>query len=141
MEFGGDVSGGCVHCHRNSVLTITVDGGREAWRALLRMLTSLLDETRNSACCSSREDVCVRKGLPCTHVLFSTNDNSCDLDGIDGLPFLRAIPAGGKRVSFQKGKFLITASVFTGHSLWCSGYKNPKLKSMHSPNQTEHNRK
>jgi len=41
VKCGGDVSGGCVHCHRNSVLTIPLDGGlneveREAWRCLER---------------------------------------------------------------------------------------------------------
>jgi len=38
VKCGCDVSGGCVHCHRNSVLTVRLDGGlneveREAWRA------------------------------------------------------------------------------------------------------------
>jgi len=39
VKCGGDVSGGCVHCHRNSVLTIALAGGlneveREVWRGL-----------------------------------------------------------------------------------------------------------
>jgi hypothetical protein len=46
VKCGGDVSGGCVRCRRNSVLAITLDGGlKGGMAALLRMLTtSLLDE-------------------------------------------------------------------------------------------------
>ena len=116
--------------------------GRGGMATLLRMLTSLLEH----ACCWSREDVCVRKGLPCTHAVSLCMQcprlltTAVTLTAWVDFLFSKLSPRE-KSVSFQIGKSLITASVFAGHHLLCSGYKNPKLKCLHSPNQIEHNRK